>query len=337
MQSTNIVFTGPNQVEVKREPVPEPRPDELLLQTQCTLISTGTELICLERKFEPGTHWHRWVQYPFYSGYSQVGRVVAMGSEVRGFEQGDRVASGASHRQFACVPATAANLFPIPDAVTDEDAAWATLSYIVQHGIRKAQLQMGDAVVIIGLGLLGQLAVQYARLAGAGEVIAIDTAPARLEMAAAHGATRTLQLGVGDALPAVTELTGGQLADVVFDITGHASAFAPALKLLRRFGKLILIGDTGTPVEQRLSSEVIKRDLQIIGAHASNPPPQASDYAHWTQANMAQLFFKYLERGQMRVSDLVTHRYKPQQAAEAYRTLIENRAAAMGVLFDFKN
>jgi 2-desacetyl-2-hydroxyethyl bacteriochlorophyllide A dehydrogenase len=333
MESTNIVFIGQNQLVVQKESVPDLKPHEVLVQTACTLISTGTELICFERKFDAGTPWDRWVQYPFYPGYCQAGRIVRVGEAVTTFKEGDRVATRCPHRQFTAVAAD--DVFPIPQGVSDEDASWATLAYIVQHGFRKAQVALGDVVVVIGLGLLGQLIVQYARLAGAGEIIAIDTAPRRLAMAEAHGATHALEVSVHDALPIVTEVTGGALANIVFDMTGHSGVFAAALTLLRRFGKLVLIGDTGTPAEQHLTSDVLRRDLTIIGAHATNPPPQPSDYAYWTQANMVQLFYKFIERGQIRVSDLVTHRYSPTQAAEAYHMLQTNRAEAMGVIFDF--
>jgi threonine dehydrogenase-like Zn-dependent dehydrogenase len=119
-------------------------------------------------------------------------------------------------------------------------------------------------------------------------------------------------------------------------MTGHPAVFSDALKLLRRFGKLVLIGDVVTPAEQSLTSDVIKRDLQIIAAHGGNAPPESNDYTRWTHADMVRLFYRYLERGQMRVEDLITHRYSPDQAPEAYRMLTTNRAEAMGVLLDFR-
>jgi threonine dehydrogenase-like Zn-dependent dehydrogenase len=137
------------------------------------------------------------------------------------------------------------------------------------------------------------------------------------------------------AVPAVVELTGARLADVVFDMTGDAAVFAGATQLLRRFGRLVLIGDTGTPADQHLTGEVITRSLQIIGAHAGTSPLDSTDQYHWTRANMVHLFYKYLERGQMRVDDLVTHRFCPRQASEAYSLLQTNRSEAMGVIFNF--
>jgi threonine dehydrogenase-like Zn-dependent dehydrogenase len=136
-------------------------------------------------------------------------------------------------------------------------------------------------------------------------------------------------------MDAVAELTGGRMADVVYDVTGHPAVFSAALGLVRRFGKLLLLGDTGTPSEQRLTSDVIRKGLSIVGAHDTHPPVLASDHAYWSHTNMATLFFTYLERGQMRVSDLVTHCFQPGAAPEAYRMLTQDRTSAVGVLFDW--
>jgi threonine dehydrogenase-like Zn-dependent dehydrogenase len=122
---------------------------------------------------------------------------------------------------------------------------------------------------------------------------------------------------------------------VVYDVTGAAPVFSVALTLLRRFGRLVLLGDTGTPSEQRLTGDVVTKALSIVGAHDSNPPPISTDYAYWSKQRMVELFFTYLLRGDMRVSDLMTHRFSPLDAPEAYRVLREERMMAMGVLFDW--
>jgi threonine dehydrogenase-like Zn-dependent dehydrogenase len=205
----------------------------------------------------------------------------------------------------------------------------------VQNGVRCAEQKLGETVVIIGLGLLGQLAVQYVRLLGAKLVIAIDLTERRLEMASAHGATVTLAMGVEEAREHVLRLTEGIGADVVYDVTGAAPVFSSALTLLRRFGRLVLLGDTGDPAQQHLTSDLITKGLSVIGAHDSNPPASSTDHAYWSKRRMVELFFTYLARGEMRVADLVTHCFSPLEAEEAYRLLREERASAMGVMFDW--
>jgi threonine dehydrogenase-like Zn-dependent dehydrogenase len=84
-----------------------------------------------------------------------------------------------------------------------------------------------------------------------------------------------------------------------------------------------------------LTPDVITRGVQIIGAHDDLPPAQSSDRDHWSHVEMARLFFTYLQRGQMRVADMVTHRFKPEQAPEAYEQLLRDRSTALGVIFDW--
>ncbi len=333
LHSRNIVFTGVNQVEVLDEPVPELGPRQALLEARVSLISTGTEGICLSHLYDSGTHWDEWIKYPHHPGYSMVADVVAVGTEARLFRGRERVVSWTNHRRYNVMNEDA--LVPVPEGVSDEEAAWFAISLIVQNGVRSARHVLGEHVVVIGLGILGQLAVQYLRLLGARTVIAVDTAEARLEMARAHGATHCIQSTSDACREQVFEITGGLGADVVYDVTGNYRVLPDALRLLRRFGRVIVLGDTGQPSEQRLTGDLIRKGLQIIGTHATTPPPVSTDHARWSNAEMAALYFDYLRRGDIRVADLITHRYSPEEAPEAYRMLQTDRSTAMGVIFDW--
>ena len=334
MTATTIFFTGKNKVEVSDEPAPQPKAGELLVQATRTLISTGTEGICLSRNFAPGTSWEEWVQYPFKPGYMHMGRVVAIGEGVEGWQVGDRVASAANHSSLVTVPAKLAAR--VPKSVSDEEAAWAVLGRITQLGVRAAKHEMGDTAVVIGLGMLGQLVVQYARLMGCQEVIAIDTAPMRLELARKSGATAALQMTAAEALRSVKTMTAGRRADVVYDVTGHHAVFATALPLARKFGTVILLGDTGMPDRQTLTGDVIQRGLRIVGVHAGHAPDEATDYQRWTRIMMDELFLKYVADRRMSVKGLITHRYNVADAAQAYELLLTRRDTAMGVMIEWQ-
>ncbi len=333
MHSLNIVFTGEKQAETRTEPVRDPGPNEVLVRSHKTLISTGTEGICFARLFEAGTHWENWVKYPFSPGYCLIGKVEAVGGGVTDFAVGDRVASRSPHRQYNVV--STARLHHVPEAVGDEAATWFGLASIVQNGVRKAQHALGDAVVVVGCGPLGQLVVQYMRLLGARETIVVDPGAMRIEMARAHGATIAINDVVELARDQILEATDGAGADIVYDVTGNAAVLEHALPLVRRFGTMMVLGDTGSPSRQRLTKDVVTRGITIRGAHDTNPPPVASDYAPWSHKQMVQLFFRYLARGEMRTSDLITHRFDPGDAARAYGLMQEDRSSTLGVLFDW--
>lgn len=330
MESLNILLTAKQEVALKSEPLP-PLPDGgLLVKTTLSLISTGTECICYRGEHEEGSHWAGWVTYPFYLGYSNVGTVEEVGAKVDGYQIGDRVFCTANHRQYHIVkpPAT-----KIPDSVSDESACWSKLATIAQTGVRRAELQMGAKVVIIGGGPIGQLITQYCRVMGAEEIIVIDFIENRLKVAAAHGATQTFAGSAADALPFVEEQTNGERADVVFDATGHFSVLPLALKLVRRFGTLLLIGDCPTPAKQVLTPDVITRQITIRGTHNENLSPSGAQ--DWSAIRQIELFYKYIERGQMQIDDLITSRHAPHEAPDVYSGLLEDRSDTIGVVFDW--
>ncbi len=327
----SVLFPEPRRAELVGEPCPEPKAGELLVETTRTLISTGTESIIYTADYAPDTHWDRWAKFPFRPGYSHVGRVIQVGEGVTGWNIGDRVMTRAGHTSHAAVSAKSA--VRVPEGVSDEDATWTGIGKITQVGVRAAEHALGDSVVVIGLGLLGQLVVQYVRLLGARDIIAIDTAPKRLRMAEAHGATQTLELPAAEAREAVFAATGDRGADVVYDVTGHFAVFPSALALARRFGTVVVLGDTGSPGKQTLTPDVITRGLRIVGAHDTHAPFEETPHTLWTDRRVKELFLTYLERGWMRVGDLITHRFAPQQAQGAYDLLQRDRANVMGVVF----
>jgi threonine dehydrogenase-like Zn-dependent dehydrogenase len=330
MKSLVITFVAPLKVELREMAVADPGPGQILVQTTASLISTGTEGLCFRGDFDADSYWASARHYPQHPGYSNVGRVLKVGQGVTQYQEGDQVFTVASHCQFALVDADHPKSAKLPDYTSDEDATWSWLTVVTQTGVRRAEQAMGETAAVIGLGPLGQLVVQYLRLIGLREVIAIDPVQERLDIATAHGATAVFCGSAADAQKFVEERTDGQLADVVYDVTGHDSVFPMAQKLARKLGTVVLIGDAPHPSRQHLTHDVLRRQLKIVGTQNDFLPPQ---HAHWCAARQIPLFYLYLHRGQMRVSDLVTHRFSPDQAAEAYGLLQENRGGTMGVIF----
>jgi len=334
MKSATIAFTGPRQAELVELDVPDPGDCEYTIQSLVTLMSPGTELTCYRRDVEPGGHWDEWVQYPFYPGYSCVGRVIKVGNGVHELSAGDRVFCVESHRQFATRSLERSEALRIPDEISDEEAAWCKLATITQTGVRLAEHVMGDTAVVIGLGPLGQLITPYLRLLGLREILAIDPIQSRLDRAMDHGATAAFCGSAENATDFVMKHTRSALADVVYDVTGHHAVFPTALPLARQFGKVILQGDSRHPTSQHLTKDVLTRQLRVLGSHNECVPPE---HAWWTARRQRELFFQYLQRGQLRVSDLITDRCDPREAAEVYARVAADPGDSVGVIFDWRN
>lgn len=332
-EAGGIVFPRQGEVAFVRSSLPPPGPGQLLVEATRTLISTGTELTCLSGRYEPGSHWDGWVKYPFRPGYCMAGVVVASGEGADRFQVGERVATRGPHQSLATVPED--HTIAIPPEVSDDDACWYGMATIAQNAVRRPNPSLGDTVAIIGLGLIGQLLVQYTRLLGARQVFAIDSARARLEMASKHGATHVIGTDVAEARAEVMAATRDRGCDVVFDATGAPAVFPHALRLVRALGKLVLVGDSGFPSQQHLTGDLVTRGITVFGAHDGNAGFVATPHMPWTNPVMGELFLEYVRRRDMRVRDLVTHRFRPEDAAKAYEALRENRETAMGVVFDW--
>lgn len=333
MRSLNVVFTEPEQITLHEETLDSPAPGEVLCQAERSLISIGTEMFSLAGVADPETNWSEFLRFPFTPGYSMVGRVIALGAGVSELQVGDRITARVGHRQFFKVKAH--DLVVVPDAVSSEDATWATLAYVAQLGIRRADLRLGERAGIVGLGILGQLTVQYLALFGAREIVAIDPSAFRIARAEAHGATHSLAMHVSMARDAVKLRTADAMLDMVFDITGNPKVLAPATQLLRPLGRLILLGDTTTPSLQQLGPRIVANSIAILGIHGTMFPATASPFNPWTVHEMTALFFDYLMQGRMRVADLVTERVSPREAPDVYRALRQDRSHKLGIIFDW--
>ncbi len=333
MKSRCVVFPEPGKVEVWEEDVTPPGPGEVLCAAMKSLISIGTETYCLRGVFDPGTNWGEWVQFPFRAGYSMAAQVIAVGHGVTDLKEGDRVAGWIVHQGF--FRAQPDQLYSVPDGVSDEEATWNCLAVTTQLGVRRAQHSLGENVGVVGLGMLGQLVVQYLVLSGARKIVAIDPVQSRLDMAQAHGATHTLALDVRQARSAIDEITAGKMLDVIYEITGHPAVLAPCIPLVRKLGRIVLLGDTPTPTQQCLGPGVVSDSIAILGIHGSMTPAQPSEFNPWTRRECVMLFFDYLLQGRMKVSDLITHRYSPMRAPEVYAGLVQDRSASVGNIFDW--
>jgi len=323
------------RVALVEEEIGDPGPGQVLTRTLVSTLSTGTEMICYGGDFDPGTTWANWVRFPFRPGYQNVGKVIAVGEGVEGIREGDRVFSPVGHVEYALLPAAEErNTIRVPEGVSDEDASWAALAFVAQTGVRRAEQAMGETAAVIGLGPVGQLVVQYLRVIGLREVLAIDTVQMRLDVALAHGATAAFCGSAADAADFVRDHTDGALADVVYDATGHYAVLPLALRLARDFGAVVLVGDSPHPSRQHLTQDVLARQVNIIGTHNYKLPPK---HAYWASgARQIRLFYEYVRRGQMRTADLITHRFRPEDAQACYDLLDRDRAATLGVLFDWR-
>jgi 2-desacetyl-2-hydroxyethyl bacteriochlorophyllide A dehydrogenase len=321
-------FPRPGTVEIEEFTAEPPQPGRVAIRTHYSLMSTGTELTVFNGAFEAGTHWEHYARFPFRPGYAAVGEVVARGDDVVHLTVGDRVAFRAPHTSYHVAPAARCTL--VRDGLDLADAVWFAFAKIAYVGARAARHGLGDSVVVIGAGPIGQMSVRWASAAGTGAVVAVGRSAGRLELARRGGATDVVQADVTTAVEAITEgLDGGQ-PDIVIDTTGNPDVLPAALRLVRDRGRVVVLGDTGMPSKQHLTSDLVVRGVEIVGAHDSHSP--AGD----AENLINELFFDLVSRGRINLAGLNSHMLPPTECVAAYQLARQSRSETVGIVFDWR-
>lgn len=269
-------------------------------------------------------------------GYSLAGRVLETGGDGR-FAPGGRVACvGSGHASHAEVVSVPANLVvPLPPEVETADAAFAAPAAIALHALRLAGVGPGSTVVVVGLGLIGQLA---GRLLEASGCTPVGTDP-RPDRVALFG----LGAGAEEVAALVSAVSRGRGADAVLvcAATGSSEPVTLATQLARDRARIVVVGDVGLELDRRVLYE---KELELVVARSYGPGRYERDYeergvdypaghVRWTEGRNVEAVVDLLARGSLRVADLVTHRFPIAEGERAYATLDE--PAALGILLEY--
>jgi predicted dehydrogenase/threonine dehydrogenase-like Zn-dependent dehydrogenase len=268
-------------------------------------------------------------------GYSAAGEVIEVGGAVSGIRAGQLVATGgagkANHAEFQAVPGLLCA--PVPDGVPPADAAFTTVAAIALHGLRLAEAGPGSKVVIIGLGLVGQLAARLAAAAGC-DVAGIDPAQAARATARSRGVLALDEAGQATT-QAVLAWSRGRGADAVLicAATGSSEPALRAAALCRDRAPVVIVGDVGLQLRR---APFYEKEISLRFARSYGPGRYDASYeswgvdypagqVRWTEGRNFEAVLDLLAADRLQVSDLVTHSFGIAAAADAYR-LIEARA-----------
>jgi predicted dehydrogenase len=279
---------------------------------------------------------------PMALGYASAGTVVEIGQGIDDLQPGARVACAgggyAVHGEYAAVPRRL--VARLPDNVGFEAGAFATLGAIAMHGFRLAEVQLGESVGVIGLGLVGLLAAAIARSAGA-EVFGVDLREDRVRLARELGVRAYPREG---SEAAIVSASGGRGLDAIL-ICADTPSDDPvvlAAAIARDRARVVAIGAVGLELPRKAYYE---RELRFIVSRSYGPgryDPEYEEggkdyplgYVRWTEGRNLEAFVDLLGRGCLDVAPLITHRLPLARAAEAY-DLIKRDSSALAVLLDY--
>lgn len=336
-----VVCHGPRDYRLEELPTPRAGPGEVVIRVEaCGVCAGDVKCYAGAAMFWEGAKGP-WVQPPVVAGHEFVGRVVELGpgaAERCGLEVGDRAISEQivpcwrcrlcrSGRYWMCerhhlygfqsylnggmaeymrFPSDAIN-YRVPDGLPLEAAVMVEPLACSIHAVQRADIQLGDVVVVAGCGPLGLGMIGAARLRGPGRLIALDLKPARLELAREMGADLTLNPGEVDVIGAVRDLTDGYGCDVYVEAAGYPSAVTQGLEMVRKLGTFVEFGVFAEPTTVDWSIIGDRKELDVRGAHLG-------PYCY-------PLAIDYLQRGLIDAGRLVTHRLPLESFEEALEAM----------------
>jgi predicted dehydrogenase/threonine dehydrogenase-like Zn-dependent dehydrogenase len=275
-------------------------------------------------------------------GYSAAGVVIMAGESAPALAPGTRVATAsAGHAEVQVVPGLLA--VPIPDGVSDEEAAFGAVAAIAMQGLRQADVGPGGSVCVVGLGLVGQLTVRLALASGL-SVIGVDLREWTVDLAASVGAVGLVERG-DDTTEAIRAATRGRGVDAVL-ITASTPSSDPVMASCARVrdrGCIVVVGDVGLQLARTpfYEKEIDLRFARSYGPGRYERPYEefAVDYpvghVRWTEARNVEAYLDLLASGRLAVSDLVTHVFTVDEAEKAYQTIgSDDRALAVQFAYD---
>lgn len=335
MNSKNIVFVKANRAELVTEYVRTPGSGEILVKLCVSSISSGTERANLM-----GSKTIAWNQkelkeavFPRRGGYSSSGIVEKIGDGVTKFKVGDRVALWwSTHNQYVTISEKKACKI---DGVSFEDAALFHIATFPLAAIRKCRLEIGESAIVMGQGILGIIAVQLLKTAGAVPVIAVDPDPAKREKALKCGADYAFDPYEADFAEKVKEVTNGG-ANVGIEVTGIGAGLDGILDCMALKGRVALLGCTrNSDFTIDYYRKVHGPGITLIGAHTAARPKTESYGGWWTQVDDMFTLKKLTEMGRIKLSDIIDETHSPNTASEVYTRLATDKTFPL-VQFDWR-
>ncbi len=328
MKGTRVVCPEKGRAELEGFDIPLLNPDQVLVETEYSVISPGTErafMMAMENTAG---------RFPYYPGYAACGTVIDTGSEVTALRKGDRVLGG-GHGSHTV--RNESGFHKITDSeLKSEEAAFTEIAIMSMQGVRKARIELGESVAVMGQGLMGLFAAQFARANGGMPVVALDYNKQRLELSRELGADHGLSPESPDFQGKFEEACGGG-AHAVIEVTGSPSAMHQALNICADRGRIVALGCArGMTDGINFYADIHKTGISIIGAHNCVRPKADSYPGYWTAPEDRDCFLGLLAGGRIQVKAMISEIASPDKAEDAFGRLAEGKLDTIGFVFDWK-
>jgi len=329
-----LVFPGPRQVVLEEEEeLPEPTAGEILVRNELSMISPGTEL-ALYTGSHVGFHDPEipWAQYPLYPGYAAVGRVVKGGGE--DIEAGELLLHFTPHASHSFLKPERDLFFHLPSGLKPSHVLAVRFGQIAYTAFAAAR-QKPKNVLVLGAGLVGNLAAQVFREKAEGEVIIADLIQERLRIARECGLPKGVDSTKEELGRQIGTITGGQGVDTVVEATGVPALIVQSLELVNPLGEVILLGSPRGTLNLNVYKLIHRKNTVLTGAHESRFPLRKSEGISPSREGIIEELIDLIVRKRIAVQPLITHVLRPEQAGQAYERLQDKRDQYLGVILEW--
>lgn len=325
-----FILTAPKELEFRDYSEPPLGPGEVRVRSIVSGIKHGTETALylgttpfLRQRFDLECRLflpdEKQDFYPRRLGSWLVGEVIEVGEGVTRFRVGDLVHGGLPHRPTNV--ALAEQLYPLAPNTKPETALFTDPALFALNAVHDAQVKLGDSVAVFGLGAIGLLALQMARLSGADKVFAVDLIAARRELARRYGADHTLDPAQGDVALEIKHLTGNKGVDVALEVSGAYPALHQAIRSVQVAGLVVAASYyRGNAAALSLGAEWHHNRPTLISSMAVWGCPHRA-HPLWDLKRLERTAIDLLDRGLVSTEGMVTQRIPYCEAAKAYELI----------------
>lgn len=329
-----VAITGVRTAGLQNMELPDqPGPGQLLIDSELTVISPGTELSVYTGR-DPKVHGG-WCAWPWKAGYGNVGVIRACGTGATAVV-GQRVFTFGPHASSFLYP-TSDMAVPVPDGLDPVQAVASRLAGVACTSVLLADTACSPWVAVFGLGMVGNLAAQAFRILGC-RVIGIDPNPGRRALAGRCGLP-TVIAGGDDVVASLHAMTGGLGPTVVVDASGLSHVIAQAVGACASGGEIILLGTPRAACPGDLTpllADIHYRNLTVRGALEWNLPHLPTPGLRHSLQSKQTMIFDWMRRGELRVGPLISHVLPPERIRDAYEGLLESPGSHTGVVLDWR-
>jgi 2-desacetyl-2-hydroxyethyl bacteriochlorophyllide A dehydrogenase len=326
-------IVAPRQVELREEPVPPPGPGEVRIAAIASAISHGTELLVYRAEVDPALPLDLPTlagsfALPIKYGYASVGRVIDLGDEVGGLAPGDTVFALHPHQDVYLAPARLVSR--LPEGLAPGLGLFFANTETALNIAHDAAPRLGETAVVFGQGVVGLLAAQTLRLAGAARVIVVEPDARRREQALKYGADAALAPGpaLADELRAHND---GRLADLAVEVSGAPAALQAAIDAVMDEGTVVVASWYGRkPVSLDLGARFHRGRIRLRSSQVGRLAPETGP--RWDHGRRSAAVAALLPR--LRLAGLVSHSVPFERAAKAYQVADQSGARQVILTYD---